>query len=235
VTKITWKKDNLEKLLFYALGVAPDEFGLWPDEEGFVPLKEVIGALRAEAGFKGIVENQVREAVGLALSQGPLEIEGAAIRVKPGLAETPKPEPAPKGQPKLLYIGLKPQAWPHAAQQGLKPKPGQSRLRLFSSKERAQEVAARFVPEPVVVAVNRALAEKDGTEFLLAGQLYLAGSVPPAALFGPPVKEPAEAEKPATPVQPVWPGPVVHRGKTKGRRDDSPDWKNQTRRDRRKK
>jgi putative RNA 2'-phosphotransferase len=231
------QRDSLQKFLRYVLGVAPDEFGLWPDEAGFVPLKELVGALAGEKEFKGITANRIRELVGQALGQSPLEIEGTAIRVKPELAELPTPQPAPEKGPKLLHLGLKPSAWPHVLSHGLKPKFGRERVRLFSSEEQAKAVARRHSPEPVMVAVNRALAEKGGTSFwALTERIYLATDVAPAALFGPPVKPLPDEEK-STAAEPAgfFPGAVVHRGKIKGRRDDSPDWKNQARKERRKK
>ena len=48
------KKDpkQLAKLLNYALGRDPDEFGLVPDESGFIKIKELLKALHEEDGWK---------------------------------------------------------------------------------------------------------------------------------------------------------------------------------------
>ncbi|MDR1394917.1 MAG: hypothetical protein LBK52_01935, partial [Deltaproteobacteria bacterium] len=97
------QRDSLEKIIFYILGTAPDEFGLLPDREGYVTVRELVGALRQEEGFRGQNERLVRSLVDQALGQTALEIDGARIRVKPPLASLPSPVPAPPGQPKLLY------------------------------------------------------------------------------------------------------------------------------------
>jgi hypothetical protein len=166
-----------------------------------------------------------------------LEIEGSVIRVKPELATLPKIVPAPPGKPKLLHIGLKPSAWPAIFAHGLSPKAGEEFVRLFGSPERAREVASRFISDPVIVAVNRAMAEKGETEFFLYGEsLYLATPIKPEALFGPPIKPQEETPKAKAIKPPLGQfDPIALHGKAKGRRSDSPDWKNQTRKDRRKK
>ena len=43
--KTTQKQDSLEKLLRYILGLRPDEFGLHPDENGYVAVKPLLAAL----------------------------------------------------------------------------------------------------------------------------------------------------------------------------------------------
>ncbi|MDR1609126.1 MAG: hypothetical protein LBT38_12085 [Deltaproteobacteria bacterium] len=226
--------EELTALLRYALGLAPGEFLLWPDPDGFVPIKETVAALRDEDGFRGLTENRVRETVSQALGQGPLEIVDNLIRVKPDLAELPTARPALEAKPKLLHLGLKPTAWPIIAEQGLQPKTGQTRVRLYPTEELAKKEAKRFRPDPVMVAVNKAMAEKTGTTFeIYAEVIYLATDIAPQALFGPPIK-PQETEKPP-PSRPTLSEPVTHHGKIRGKRDDAPDWKNQTRKERRRK
>ncbi|MDR2142646.1 MAG: RNA 2'-phosphotransferase [Deltaproteobacteria bacterium] len=230
------QKETLGKILFYALGLAPDEFGLCLEANGFISIKEVVGALRREEGCRGLTESWLRETVA-SPAQSQLEIEGQLIRVKPELAELPKPEPALEPRPKLLYLGVKPPAWPVIFQTGLRPKPGQERVHLFTSEELARQVASRFIPEPVLITINKALAEKGGASFWkYTDRIYLASEIAPTALFGPPVKPQETEEKTApSPTPRAWPGPIAHHGKIKGKRDDAPDWKNQARRDRRRK
>jgi len=42
---------NLAKMLAYVLGRRPDEFGLIPDAEGFVRIKDLLKALHEEEGW----------------------------------------------------------------------------------------------------------------------------------------------------------------------------------------
>jgi putative RNA 2'-phosphotransferase len=240
--KAARQKDQLDKNLRYILGIAPDEFGLCPDEQGFVPIKELLGALRSEDGFRSLTENRIREFVDQSLGQASAELADNLIRIKPPLADLPSPKLYEGQKPKLLYIGLKPTAWPVIFKNGLKPKPGQSYSRLFAAQDQALQVAGRFINEPILVAVNKAMAEKGGTKFFIyTERLYLATEIDPAALFGPPVREnpePSAAKGQTAPKTTEFNRPqiepIIHHGKKRGKYDNEPDWKNQTRRDRRK-
>ncbi|MDR1085326.1 MAG: RNA 2'-phosphotransferase [Deltaproteobacteria bacterium] len=251
--KIEHQKDHLDKNLLYILGIAPDEYGLFPDREGFVTIKELVGAVKQEDGFRSLTENRIRDSVSQALDKSSLEIKDNLIRAKPHLAGLPTPRPFSGSKPKLLYLGLKPTVWPQISKNGLKPKPGCEHSLLFPDQNQAGQVARRFIPEPVLISVNKEMAQKLGTEFFIyTERLYLATEIAPQALFGPPVKESqdslaaqgtkAAAKKRAEPdrsgLEPeVFPGAyagtVIHHGKKKGKYNNEPDWKNQTRKDRR--
>ncbi|MDR0547839.1 MAG: RNA 2'-phosphotransferase [Deltaproteobacteria bacterium] len=228
--------ENLAHILRYVLGEAPDEYGLWPNEEGFVPLKETLWAIAAEEGFRGTTENRIREAVAQTKKTGSLEIVDNLIRVRPDLANLPKISPAPPLRPKIFHLGLRERFWPVVLDQGLKPKPGQTLSRLFTDKDQARVVAARASQNPVLIEINRALAEKEGTAFWkYTDRIYLATAIPPSALFGPPIKLKPEKPPADAPGLKNWSVPEVIRGKTPGQRDDSPAWKKQVRKERRKK
>jgi putative RNA 2'-phosphotransferase len=250
VNKVEQKNNYVEKNLVYILGVAPDEFGLWLNANGYVKIKDLLGVLRTEEGLRGVTENQIRFLIDQGLGQSPLEIAGDLIRVKPALApDLPQPSPAPPGGPKLFYIGLKPTAWPVIFNNGLKPKNNQEYAVLYTTKEQAEAVIKRFYPDPVLVTVNRAQAEKTGTKFFrYTEKIHLATEIAKEALFGPPIKPLDRVDPAASPAKnlaypqgyPMGGYPMaqskalVHHGKVKGKGEDSPDWKNQTRRDRRK-
>jgi putative RNA 2'-phosphotransferase len=249
--KNTQKKDHLEKTLRYVLGVAPDEFGLCPNPDGYIPLKELIMALRDDPDWRGLSEGRILELSNLPLNQSILEIKDKSIRILPELSELPpsiSPELKP---PKLLYFGLKPSAWPAVFKYGLGPKPGESHLKLFPTKEMALKVAQRFCQNPFIITVTLALTVKDGTVINpYSENLWLSGQLKPEALSGPPISFELENEKSKKahqqkdkpkPLEQKIPGqktitiePVIHHGKKKGKYSDSPDWKTTTRKERRK-
>lgn len=239
------KKDCLEKILRYALGLRPDEFGLYPDANGFVAVKDLLRALHDEEGLRGLREAALKEIHHQPGGQSPLDIQEAQIRLRPDLAALPSHRPEPGRPPKLLYIAVRCRAWPQIAEKGLGAPPGKISLKLWADKEMALKVGRRKDPEAALIAVRTEAAQTAGVVFrLYAGLLWLAeGLLPAPALSGPKVKlKPENAPPAATRPKPEPPGgffpqpqeplaPV--KGKHRGQRDDRPDWKNQTRRERR--
>ncbi|MDR2352301.1 MAG: hypothetical protein LBF22_03915 [Deltaproteobacteria bacterium] len=232
-SKTNQARDSLEKVLSYLLGVAPEEYGLVPREDGFYPVKEVVGALQED--FRGLNLNRIKEVINLAYPNSPFELVDNLIRLK----GEPKEFQPPTGlaPPKELFIGLKPSNWKAAHIHGLTPrKPVEHQLRLFSSKELATQVAQRSSNEfcLIKVLVNKAqLAGQVFTPF--SEKIWHTDFLKPEFLVGPPVKteeerEPSQKEMPKLPIPQA---PTVHQGKKKGKYGDSPEWKNQTRRDRR--
>jgi putative RNA 2'-phosphotransferase len=65
--KTSHSRTSLEKLLRYALGNQPDEFGLVLSDDGFVPVKELVTALKEEDGFRWLNETRVKELINLPL------------------------------------------------------------------------------------------------------------------------------------------------------------------------
>jgi putative RNA 2'-phosphotransferase len=235
------RRDNLEKLLIYMLGVSPDEFGLLPDKDGFVPFKELLAAVRQEEGFRGVTEGSVIEIVNRPTGESQLETEGGLIRVKPPLVDydlTP-----PKVKPKILYLAVKPTAWPSISEHGLGPKPNEDYVRLFPTTEAALKVYSRFCPNPVLITVNLVKADNSGAVIeAFSDKLYKTKALKPEVLSGPPVPQKPEGQEGKTSPKADLPGqslkltvePLAHHGKKKGKFQDSPEWKVRTRIDRRK-
>ncbi|MDR1296591.1 MAG: hypothetical protein LBO05_04305 [Deltaproteobacteria bacterium] len=241
------RQDSLEKFLVYALGAAPDEFGLLPDAGGWVPLKELVGALRAEEGFGYVTEKSLLDLHNRLHHGSPVEVLDNKIRPRPGTVSPDDREGRESGPlvktPKLLYAGLRPSAWAHVSENGLLPPAGQAAVRLFPTVEAARKVALRFIPEPVMLTVQVKKAEDGGSVVRAVSELmWTADRIKPEAISGPPVPAAPEAPSPRKPEKSdPLPGaptglfvePAVHHGKKKGKYQDSPDWKTTTRKDRR--
>ncbi|MDR1036185.1 MAG: hypothetical protein LBT40_06335 [Deltaproteobacteria bacterium] len=247
-TKTDQSRQALEKFVRYVLDTAPHEYGIVPGDGGFVPMKELVSAVRDEDGFRGVTEGRIMELVNQPGGASSFETsEDGQIRLKPQFQKGPPPLPPDLQLPKELWCAIKPAGWRFAKENGLRPRrPKETRIPLFAEKELAVKTARRSCPDPVAVKVFATKARDMGIVFTpVAETLWLADEIPETFLFGPPVKpleekdvprkKPAAADAPAA--APGFPLPEtkaeISHGKKKGRFGDSPDWKNQTRRDRR--
>jgi putative RNA 2'-phosphotransferase len=246
--KIDQDRKALEKLLRYVLDTAPHEYGLFPGDGGWYQMKDVIASLRGEEGFRRVSEVRIMELVNEPGGVSPFEVDGALLRLKPQFQKGPPPLPENLVMPKELWCGLRLAGWHSASEHGLKPRrPRETRIPLFTDKGQALAVAARSMQDPVPVKVLAARAREKGVVITpFAETLWLADEVPPEFLSGPvikPVEEkdarkgkakgPAQEESPMKALGFPLPEPQALKGKKKGRFSDSPDWKTQTRRDRR--
>jgi putative RNA 2'-phosphotransferase len=235
-SKTLKRQDSLEKMLRYMLGTAPDEFGLHPDDAGFVPLKVLVAAINEEDGWRGVRAGQILMLANQPGETSPLEIAEDLIRLKPALADLPPEAPDESALPKMLYTAFKPAAWAVLSRRGLRPKTGDEVVRLWSEAELALRVGRRFSGAAVLVTVRAARARQAGAVFRpYSHRLWLTTEVPAEFLSGPPVPEEEPAPRAPEPFVIPQAGtmPMLHRGKVKGRHDDAPDWKNQLRRERR--
>jgi putative RNA 2'-phosphotransferase len=239
-------RTSLEKLLRYVLGIAPNEFGLVAGEGGYVPMKDLLAAIKDEGGFRGASESRIMELVNVPGGKSPFETEGNLIRLKPESASLPPPVPEGQKLPKELYAALKPSTWPAASQNGLMPRrPKENAVPLFTDKDMAFKVAKRFCPDPVPIRIQASKAKADGVVFTPYGDnIFLCDYVPQNFLIGPVVKPqeekdikktspPSESRTTDYSVQELMVEPVIHKGKKKGKYSDEPDWKVRTRKDRR--
>jgi putative RNA 2'-phosphotransferase len=244
--KLGRQLESLERLLAYVLGVAPWEFGLMPDDEGWFSLKEVMAAIRDQDGFRSVTEGRLMEIHRQPGGSSPLEMGEGAIRLKAGRAEAADPGEAPAAKPKVLHLCLKPTSWPHVSANGLAAKPGERQARLFDDTEAALTAARRLWPEPVAVSLNVRQAEAGGARITwYAPGMWRAPSLKAEWLSGPPTPPKAEdlperpGPKPATKLPgagaELWAAPpAAEKGKKKGKYDDAPAWKTSTRKERRK-
>ena len=196
-------------MLCYVLGVAPDEFGLVPDGEGWVSVKELIKALGDQQGWQGVRASMVEDT---ARRLAPKDLQLAENKIRCLSRQPPRPHYGVE-PPGHLYLGLRPRAWPVVRQRGLLA--GESGpLVLCADEESALTLGRRKDPEPVLITVQARQAAGQGVIFALLGErLYLCDWVPPDCLLGPPVVEHIPEKKPA---------PRPDEERTKGRRPPAP-------------
>jgi putative RNA 2'-phosphotransferase len=185
---------QLEKLLTYILGRRPDEFGLVPDEDGFVRLKDLLKAISEEPGWGYVGKSHIHEVL-MACRENSFVVEGDLIKaVYPDEAAIPAARVTP---PKLLYHCVRTKAYPVVCQRGIIPM-GHRHVLLATTDELALRIGRRRDPEPVLLTVQAQRASQRGVRFSRQGELiYMVDHVPVEYFSGPPApKEKKEATKP---------------------------------------
>lgn len=174
----------MTKFLAYVLGRRPDEFGLVPDADGFVKIKDLLKALQEEDGFRHVRQAQINEIL-LTVPNAPIEIHDRLVRAKnrddlicPELAEIP---------PKLLYICVRPKAYPHILEKGVSPSL-HDKVILAEKASMARRMGQRLDADPVLLTVHTGTAIRKGRVFHRFGEhLFLTGTLSPDCLTGPPL------------------------------------------------
>ena len=228
---------QLAKFLAYVLGRNPAEFGLSPDAEGFIPVKELLKALGEEEGWHHVRKRHLEEIL-ITEAPAPFEMDESRIRATDrSRLEKPSPSEAP---PKLLYTCIRKKAHAPVLNKGIFPA-GHQRVILSSEKEMALRLGKRKDPAPVLLTVQTQLSEENGVVFYHAGgDLYQARFIPAGCFTAPPLPkkalEPKKAAKPKKQPQPVEVeydpfdvAPKPERGRKKG------SWKDDKKRLRRQK
>jgi len=181
--------EQLAKIISYILGRNPAEFGLVPDSDGFVKIKEFLKALSEEEGLKYVRTSNINEIL-ITLPNPPVEIRGNHIRAKHRLA-MPANIPA-QNLPKLLYTCVRRKAYPSVLENGIRPM-GFSHVILSSEPEMAERIGRRRDPMPVQLVVQTEISSDKGITFYEAGEtLYLAESIQPGCFTGPPLPKQKE-------------------------------------------
>jgi putative RNA 2'-phosphotransferase len=188
MTKPSLQADKLSKFLSYVLGRRPDEFGIVPDAEGYVGIKELLQALHEEPGWRHIRMAHVNE-VFISLAKPSIQIEGRRIRA----IETAMLPVAnqPDDLPKLLYIAIRSRAYPVVLNKGLAPTPRHPHLILSKDAAMAMRMGRRQDNSPVLLTVQVVESLNKGSSFQQYGRiLFLADMIYAGTFSGPaPPKE----------------------------------------------
>ncbi|MBW1741195.1 MAG: RNA 2'-phosphotransferase [Deltaproteobacteria bacterium] len=193
---------QLGKLMSYILGRRPDEFGLVPDDQGFVRLKELLKAITEEPRWGYVRKSHIHEVL-MTSSEEPFVLKDDKIKATcQDDALNPEEGIAP---PKLLYHCVRRRAYPVVCQHGIIPL-GQARVFLATTQELAQRMGKRRDPAPVLLTIQAQRAFEAGVKFSKQGEfIYITDHVPVGYFTGPPLpKEKREAPKPKK-------EPVAHR------------------------
>jgi putative RNA 2'-phosphotransferase len=170
------------KYLAYVLGRQPDKFGLIPNEQGFVPVKELLKALHEESGWRHVRLAHLNEVM-LSTSPAPIEIDGNFVRAAD---RTKLPALTPTDTlPKLLYIAVRKRAYAVVAEKGLKAA-SRPYLILSSDRAMAMRLGRRRDNDPVLLCIQVSRTQKKGVDYNQYGKcLFLADFIPAGTFSGP--------------------------------------------------
>jgi len=198
---------QLGKLIAYVLGRRPDEFGLVPDDEGFVRQKDLVKAISEEPGWGFVRRSHIHEVL-ITCPDNPFIAEDDRIKVAhPGLAIKRVKGVVP---PKLVYHCVRRKAYPVVCRKGIIPM-GQPHVFLATTKELAIRMGKRRDPDPVLLTVYGKMAFDSGVNFSRQGELiYVVDHIPIKYFVGPPLpkekKETGERHKEPSLIPDMLPG-----------------------------
>lgn len=192
---MAFKKDpqRLVKYLFYILGHRPDEFGLVPDKNGYVKVKELLKAMHEEADWRFFRKSNLDE-IFVSVPHPPIELKDNFIRAKDRTQLAKRTSIT--NPPKILYTSVRRKAYPVVLEKGIAPM-GREHVVLSSNHDMAARIGKRLDNQPVLLTVNVEQAMNRGILVLRSGKdLFLARHIPVDCFSGPsPPKEKAEPVK----------------------------------------
>lgn len=192
--------EQFAKMAAYMLGRRPDEFGLIPDEDGYVTIKEFIKAVSEFGGWRHIRLNHVTE-IPLMMDHPPVEIDDGRIRAA-DRSLLPRPAPCPD-PPKLLYVCVSRKSYPTVVTDGIQPT-FYHKVISTPDPDLAQQWGKRRDNNPVNLAIQTAGAVQKGLRFNRLGEnVFLSDAVPAGCFTGPPLPKETVKEKKEKKADPI--------------------------------
>lgn len=178
------------RILAYILERRPDEFGLIPDKDGFVTIKELLKALSETDGWRHIRRSHFNELL-LVDPDPPVEIADNRIRAK-NRDQLPAVRPC-TDLPRLLYTAIRKKAYPAVKEKGLRATK-ESPVMCTADPQSAEQLGRRKDNQPVVLTIHTTKTAAREIEFTRFGEhLYLAETLPPETFTGPAMPKIPEA------------------------------------------
>ena len=169
---------ELSKEISYALRHAPWEYELELDEQGFVPIAQLLHALNESGAYECEVTQADLEQIIASSDKKRHEITGDKIRALYGHTVPQIIKKEPGIPPAVLYHGTTHRALPQILQDGLKPMRRQY-VHLSIDVETATRVGKRRDPEPVILKIDTEAAQKAGIQFYIGNdKVWLCNRVP---------------------------------------------------------
>ncbi len=165
----------LSKFMCLVLRHKPQNFGLLPDQYGFVRTADLLEVLKNRYGnvrpsdVEAVVEN---------CPKNRFEIKGQNIRARYGHSIDVMLDVEPSRPPDVLYHGTSPSMTKTIAEEGLSPM-RRRYVHLSKTKEEALKVGRRKSKNPIVFAVKAKEAYREGVKFYDIGVVVLTENVSP--------------------------------------------------------
>ena len=170
---------ELSKEISYALRHAPWEYELEMDENGFVPLLQLISSINESGHYnRGIFDSDIEYIIETS-EKKRFEIVDGKIRALYGHSIPmfiKKDEGIP---PDVLYHGTTDRAYPEIEKNGLLPMARQY-VHMSVDTKMANQVAKRRYGGTVILKIDAKAAVADGIKFYVGNDMvWLANAIPP--------------------------------------------------------
>ena len=171
------KLENLSKEISYALRHAPWEYELEMDEEGWVPVEQLLDALHRNEKWVNIGEADLKEMIEKSEKKRH-ELVNGKIRAFYGHSIPMKILKEEKMPPDVLYHGTARRFLESINENGLLPQSRQY-VHLSQDIETAENVGRRHDDKPCILIIDAKKAWDDGVRFYLGNQkVWLADTIP---------------------------------------------------------
>ena len=168
---------ELSKEISYALRHAPWEYELEMDEEGWVPIEQLLDALHRKNDWKSITQEDIQQMIDISEKKRHENV-GSRIRAFYGHSIPMKISKIQSKPPEILYHGTARRFMESIMKNGLSPQSRQY-VHLSQDVETAQNVGKRHGDKPYILRIDSLRAWNDGISFYYGNEkVWLADTVP---------------------------------------------------------
>lgn len=169
--------DQLSKEVSYALRHAPWEYELEMDQNGWVPIDQLLEALHRTDQWKSVSETDLNKMIEKSEKKRH-EIKDGRIRALYGHSVPMKILKKEKMPPTVLYHGTSRNFLKSIRKNGLLPQ-GRQYVHLSQDIETAEKVGKRRDNQPCILIVDAERAVEDGIKFYLGNEkVWLSDTIP---------------------------------------------------------
>lgn len=171
------RDEELSREISYALRHAPWEYELEMDEEGWVPVEQLLDALHRAEKWSNISEKDLKDMIERSEKKRH-ELADGKIRAFYGHSIPQKILKVEKTPPNVLYHGTARRFLDSINEKGLLPRSRQY-VHLSQDIETAENVGKRHDDKPVVLVIDAKRAWDDGIKFYIGNEkVWLADAIP---------------------------------------------------------
>ncbi len=173
---------RISRTLSYALRHHPEKFGLTLDDEGWVPVQELLAALSTQSSERNVGFEDITAIIGKS-EKKRFEVYNDMIRAYYGHSTPQKVARELAIPPAILFHGTTREAANAIKVEGLKPMKRQY-VHLSDDEATARVVALRRTQRPVILRVDALRAHQQGIKFYYGNDMvWLADNIPPGFIL----------------------------------------------------
>jgi putative RNA 2'-phosphotransferase len=178
--------------MIYILGHSPHEFGIVPDKNGFVGIKELLQAMHEDPDMPHINEGGINEVL-MSDERELFERFDNKLRAvsRHWVLETELPA---TDIPPILFTPVRRKAHYLVLEKGLIKRDDHFYC-LTPDREMAERIGKRKDQKPVIIELMALRAANEGVHISKFGGLYLASEIPVRFIAGPPLPKAALKER----------------------------------------